>query len=122
MTLPEADSASKTRTSIRREEDVLVKSVAERALNDWLAKLSRRVIVWIAVTGLVGVGASAWAVSAWATNYKRDVDATNERVDRIERQQEAMLVAMRELTNATRYNAAMTDSLRITLRVLGTAR
>lgn len=104
------------RSSTRRSSDAVVKAVAEQALNDWLSRLTRKVVVWIAITGLVAVGGMSWVVSAWATNHERDVTQNTVRIDRVERQQEAMLVAMREQTQATQKLAWVMDSLRITLQ------
>lgn len=117
MTSPlDASDFDSPRSQTRRTSDAVVKAIAERTMNDWLNVLSRKVILWIAVTGLVGVGGSAWAVSAWATNHERDVTQNTARIDRVERQQEAMLTAMREQTQATQRLAWVMDSLRITLQ------
>lgn len=117
MTSPlDASDFDPPRATTRRTSDAVVKAVAEQALNDWLSGLTRKVVVWIAVTGLVGIGGSAAAVSVWATNRERDIQATEERVDRVERQQIAMLQAMRDQTQATQKLAWVMDSLRITLQ------
>lgn len=112
----DASGFNPPRSQTRRESDAVVQAIAERTMNDWLSGLTRKVVLWIAVTGLVAVGGMSWVVSAWATNHERDVTQNTTRIDRVERQQEAMLMAMREQTQATQRLAWVMDSLRITLQ------
>jgi len=100
----------------RRQDDAVLRTIASQTFNDSLNSVLRRVLVWIAISGLVTVGGVSWVASAWATNRDRDTRDLDARVTAVERAQAEQLQAMKEQTQAMANLTRALDSVRFTIR------